>query len=250
MARRRSGRCARRGSGGDGLMWAIAGLVAVVPLVNATVKFVQASWPWLLAATVAVGVVLLGVAFLAVRRARRHRDHYLQANAHLEAIDRMSGERFEHLVAELLRRDGFRKVRVVGKAGDGGVDILATAPDGRPFAVQCKRWTGNLGAPHVREFLGALAHTFSGHTGVLVTSSGLTPPALREGQAAALSMVDRGDLAEWALGTPLTALLATTASASGAATFTSVRRVPAIRRRRHHATPRRRGAGHTSTTSG
>ncbi|MET8157658.1 restriction endonuclease [Sphaerisporangium sp. NPDC005289] len=207
MARRRPARRGGRGSGGEGIMWAVAGLVAAVPLVNATVKFVRASWPGLLIATLAAGAVLLGVAFLAARRARRHRDHYLQANARLEAIDRMSGERFEHLVAELLRRDGFRKVRVVGKAGDGGVDILATAPDGRPFAVQCKRWTGNLGAPHVREFLGALAHTFAGHTGVLVTSSGFTPPALREGQAAALAMVDRGDLAEWALGTPLPALL-------------------------------------------
>ncbi|GGL12867.1 hypothetical protein Sme01_20540 [Sphaerisporangium melleum] len=207
MARRRPARRRGRGPRGERIMWAAAGLVAAVPLLSAAVKFVQASWPWLLVATLAAGLVVLGVALLAVRSARRHRDHFLRANARLETIDRMTGERFEHLVAELLRRDGFRKVRVVGKAGDGGVDVLAVAPDGVPFAVQCKRWSGNVGAPHVREFLGALAHTYAGHTGLLVTSSGFTPPAWREGQAASLAMIDRGVLAEWALGTPLPTLL-------------------------------------------
>ncbi|WP_248959352.1 hypothetical protein [Sphaerisporangium perillae] len=76
MARRRSARRGGRGSGGEGIMWAVAGLVAAVPLVNAAVKFVQASWPGLLVATVSAGVVISGVAFLAARRARRHRDHY------------------------------------------------------------------------------------------------------------------------------------------------------------------------------
>ncbi|MEV7964441.1 restriction endonuclease [Sphaerisporangium sp. NPDC088356] len=207
MARRRPTRRGGRRSGGDGIMLAMVGLVVAVPLLNATVGFVRSSWPWLLVATLAVAAVVIGVALLAVRQARRHRDHYLQANAQLETIDKMSGEQFEHLVAALLRRDGFRKVRVVGKAGDGGVDVLGVAPDGRPFAVQCKRWSGNLGSPHVRNFLGALAHTYSGNTGVLITSSGFTPPATREGQGAGLAMIDRGDLAEWALGTPLLTLL-------------------------------------------
>ncbi|WP_214412234.1 restriction endonuclease [Sphaerisporangium fuscum] len=218
MTRRRSTRRRGRRSGGDGVFPLIVGLVVAVPLANAAVGFVRTSWPWLLAATLAAAAVVIGVALLAARRARRQRDHFLRANARLEAIDEMTGERFEHLVAELLRRDGFRKVSVIGKAGDGGVDVVATAPDGGRFAVQCKRWSNNLGSPHVRNFLGALAHAYAGHTGVLVTSSGFTPPALREGRAAGLSMIDRGGLAEWALGTPLPALLARPRSAVKAGT--------------------------------
>ncbi|MBB5628296.1 restriction endonuclease [Sphaerisporangium krabiense] len=207
MARRRPARRAGRRSG-DGIMWALVGLVVAVPLINATVGFVRASGPWLLVATLTAGVAVAAVALLLARRSHRQRDHYLRANARLETIDQMSGEQFEHLVAALLRRDGFRKVRVTGGAGDGGVDVLAVAPDGRLFAVQCKRWSNNVGSPHVRNLLGALAHAYAGHTGLLVTSSGFTSAALREGRAAELPMIARAQLAEWALGCPLPDLLA------------------------------------------
>ncbi|WP_181871577.1 restriction endonuclease [Sphaerisporangium album] len=212
MARRRTARRVGRRSGGDGVMWALVVLVVAVPLMNAMVGFVRASAGWLLVSTLVAAVVAVGVALLLARRARRRRDHFLQANARLETIDQMNGEQFEHLVAALLRRDGFRKVRVTGRAGDGGVDVVGVAPDGRVFAVQCKRWSSNVGSPHVRNLLGALAHAYSGHTGLLVTSSGYTSAALREGQGAGLAMLDRRDLAEWALGIPLPDLLSPPAS--------------------------------------
>ena len=47
-------------------------------------------------------------------------------------LDRLDPKRFEELAAELLRRDGFRKVRVVGGSGDRGIDVLGVAPDGSP----------------------------------------------------------------------------------------------------------------------
>ncbi|MEU9885242.1 restriction endonuclease [Sphaerisporangium sp. NPDC051011] len=211
MARRWTARLVGWRSG-DGVMWALVGLVVAVPLMNAMVGFVRASSGWLLVATLLAAAVAIGVALPLVRRARRQRDAFLRANARLETIDQMNGEQFEHLVAALLRRDGFRKVRVAGRAGDGGVDVVGVAPDGRVFAVQCRRWSSNVGSPHVRNLLGALAHAYSGHTGLLVTSSGYTSAALREAQGAGLAMLDRRDLAEWALGIPLPDLLSPPAS--------------------------------------
>ncbi len=61
---------------------------------------------------------------------------------------------------------------------------------------------GTVGAPEVRNFLGALANAFSGHTGILVTSGTLTRQAKAEAATARqpLIIVERDELADWLLG--------------------------------------------------
>ncbi|MCK2215968.1 restriction endonuclease [Actinomadura sp. ATCC 31491] len=155
----------------------------------------------------AVGAGVLAVLFVAGLIARQRvvqarRRLFVAANAELEKVDRLSGPEFEHLVAERLVTDGFRRVRVCGRAADGGVDITAVAPGGGRYAVQCKRYKGSVGAPAVRNFQGALANAFAGHTGVLVTSGRLTRQARLEALEARqpLVLLERDRLAEWLAG--------------------------------------------------
>jgi len=150
-----------------------------------------------LAATAAGGVVMRR------RRIERDRQRRLRQIAHLDRVDVMTGGEFEELTAELLWRDGFRGVQVVGRAGDRGVDVLATAPDGRRIAVQCKRQKGKVTADRVRNLAGALTVTYPGHLGVLVTNSTFTAQAAEEAAAGGLLLVDRDRLARWMDGDPL-----------------------------------------------
>ncbi|WP_344219059.1 restriction endonuclease [Nonomuraea bangladeshensis] len=147
-------------------------------------------------------VLFVGGLILRHRAIEAGRRRFLAANAELEKVDLMSGPEFEHLVAERMIAEGFRQVRECGGRGDFGVDITAVAPGHGRYAVQCKRYVGSVGAPEVRNFLGALANTFAGHTGVLVTSGRLTRQAREEalGAREPLILVERDRLADWLVG--------------------------------------------------
>ncbi|WP_166427312.1 restriction endonuclease [Nonomuraea mesophila] len=150
-----------------------------------------------------LAVLFAGGLVLRHRMIQADRERFLAGNAELEKVDRLPGPAFEHLVAERMIADGFRQVRECGRGGDGGVDITAVAPGHGRYAVQCKRYSRTVGAPEVRNFLGALANTFAGHTGVLVTSGRLTKQARAEalGARQPLILVERDRLADWLLGT-------------------------------------------------
>lgn len=180
----------------------VLGAVGVVIAGAVVVQFVREYPVW--AATIAclALAVLGGGLLLRYRVIEARRQRFLAANVELEKVDRMAGSQFEHLVAERMIADGFRQVRERGGSGDGGVDITAIASGRGKYAVQCKRYSKTVGAPEVRNFLGALANTFAGHTGVLVTSGRLTPQARLEalGARQPLILVERDRLADWLLG--------------------------------------------------
>jgi restriction system protein len=178
----------------------IFGIVAVA----VAVAWFLIEYPvWSLAIGGLLTVMFAGGLVLRHRMIQARRRQFLAANVELEKIDRMSGPEFEHLVAERMIADGFRQVRERGRSGDGGVDITAVAPGHGRYAVQCKRYSKTVGAPDVRNFLGALANTFAGHTGVLITSASLTKQARLEalGAREPLILVERDRLADWLLGT-------------------------------------------------
>ncbi|MDF1769451.1 restriction endonuclease [Maricaulis sp.] len=79
-----------------------------------------------------------------------------------------SGHQFEDLVAHLLECMGYN-ARVTPKSGDGGVDVIAHM-DALGFQppivkVQCKRTTGQTGAPEANQLLGTLGE---GEYGLLI----------------------------------------------------------------------------------
>jgi restriction system protein len=191
--RRRGG---KRKNGGNGVLWASAVAVALLIAVPAAVEVVASSWTTLLTVALVLCVLLAGV-FLVVRQvgAAYRRDALRRAG-----LDRLDPRRFEELAAELLRRDGFRKVSVVGGAGDRGIDVLGVAPDGAWYAIQCKHYTRAVGPAHVRDFVGALqARPYRDHRGVLVTSHYLSAEAARTAGEHHLIVIDRDRLGDWLL---------------------------------------------------
>ncbi len=117
----------------------------------------------------------------------------------LEAVDAMTGRQFEFYYASLLRDLGWTDIEVIGDraGGDGGVDILATDPRGRRFAIQCKRYTlpGKVSVGDVRELNGSLAHEHQKRLGLIVTSSELTKPARALAGKSGIEVIERPDLA-------------------------------------------------------
>ncbi|WP_017547029.1 restriction endonuclease [Nocardiopsis prasina] len=153
---------------------------------------------WLVGGLVAV-VAATGLGWWAWSRARLARERWIVARTGIAGIDTMTGTEFEHHVALLLRTNGYTRVAVVGGASDGGVDLRAQTPDGRPLAVQCKRWRKPVPPNEVRAFLGALAGGHQGYLGMFVASNGYTREAAREA-GAGMVLVDRHALGLWMAG--------------------------------------------------
>ena len=76
---------------------------------------------------------------------------------HLEDMKSLSPEDFEALVAKLFKANG-HKVTLVGGHSDHGVDIVVTNAQGEKWIVQCKRYSGSVGEPVVRDLYGTLLH--------------------------------------------------------------------------------------------
>ncbi|MEW9533515.1 restriction endonuclease [Microbispora sp. NPDC049125] len=157
----------------------------------------RSTWAVLLGAVVVLAVLAAGAVLMIRRQGRAYRREALLR----AGLDRLDHRRFEELAAELLRRDGFRRVRVLGGAGDRGVDVVGSARDGRPYAIQCKHYSRPVGPGHVRDFVGALcAEPYRGHQGVLLTSHTLSEQAARTAREQDVIVVDRDRLADWLLG--------------------------------------------------
>ena len=90
---------------------------------------------------------------------------------------------FEKLVIDLLVAMGYGGSRedageAVGRSGDGGIDgIIKADPLGLNVVyIQAKRWEGNVGAPPVRDFVGALDGE-GVQEGIFITTSDFNPAA-------------------------------------------------------------------------
>ncbi|MBB4933505.1 restriction system protein [Lipingzhangella halophila] len=175
--------------------WAAWAGTALVLVAGALVAATENPWVWLVVLLLASGA-LAAAGMWAVRAARALRTRWVLARTDMRRIDTMSGVEFEHLVAELMRDSGYRRVTLVGQAGDGGVDIRAATPDGRPCIVQCKRLKRPVQPNDVRAFLGVLASSHRGYTGIFVASNGFTEQATKEA-ASEMTLVDRTALAFW-----------------------------------------------------
>jgi restriction system protein len=100
---------------------------------------------------------------------------------------------FEHAVANLFNRHGYKDVRVVGKRGDRGADIAARDPGGVRIIVQCKRYAPGrtVGSPDVQMLLGAVAqHLHDATRGVFVTTAEFSPPAREMALQHGIELID------------------------------------------------------------
>ncbi|BCY07196.1 hypothetical protein L3i22_022840 [Actinoplanes sp. L3-i22] len=189
MARRRR---RRRKAGTQGPLTAIAGL-GLIALLFVLVE--QARAHPLAATLIALG--LTAAAALATWLWAAERRRIAAHEREVAVTDGMTGEQFEHFTARLMRASGFRGVRVVGGSGDMGADVFACTRDGRRVVVQCKRFAGNLGSPHVQRFAGTAREIHGADVALLVTTGRPTAQAREVALRCRITLIDRAGLATW-----------------------------------------------------
>ncbi|WP_344317095.1 restriction endonuclease, partial [Actinoplanes couchii] len=174
-------------------MVALVGLSGMILALGLLVEAVRAH-P-VIAATVAGTVLAVAGAWfhLLTGKQRRLADH----ERHISVTDGMSGPEFEQFVARLMRHSGCSSVRVSGGTGDMGADVTGRAPDGRRLVVQCKRYAGSLGSPHVQRFAGTAREIHKADVALLVTTGQPTRQAVEVARRCRITLVDRAALAHW-----------------------------------------------------
>ena len=126
-----------------------------------------------------------------------------------EILKNMDAFAFERLSQRLLRECGFTDVKVTKRSGDGGIDgtgkLLINGIFSFSVAFQCKRYTGTVGAPQIRDFRGSLDSNIE--KGVLITTGVFSQEAKREACAPGKKQIDLMDgdafmnkLAEYQIG--------------------------------------------------
>lgn len=114
-------------------------------------------------------------------------------DAEMLTIDLMEGHDFEYWCANALRDLGYKDVEVTPGSGDQGVDILATK-DGLRYAIQCKRYTSDLGNSPVQE-VHAGKYLYHCHVAAVVTNRYFTAGAIELASATGVLLWDR----DWVL---------------------------------------------------
>jgi restriction system protein len=125
----------------------------------------------------AVGIAVTFIAFivwLALKKSKKDR----LLNLTLENLKAMTPKDFEYTVAEILRRLGYKDIKVIGGSGDLGVDILAYNKDGKKVAVQCKKYISKkVTSPELQLFIGMMVTEYKADYGLYVTTSYYTRDA-------------------------------------------------------------------------
>lgn len=121
----------------------------------------------------------------------------------LAEIGKMSPNRFEGLVLDVLHKMGYGTTRADLKqtpaSGDGGIDGVITLDrlGLEKVYVQAKRWTtGTVGRPEIQKFVGALAGQ-GGTRGVFITTSTFSGEARQYAEKVpnSLVLIDGAELA-------------------------------------------------------
>ena len=108
-------------------------------------------------------------------------------------VDRMTGVQFENFCAALLKKHGYG-VSFTKKTGDQGVDLIAMKK-GKKYAIQCKRYSNNLGNGPVQEVY-AGARIYGCDIPVVMTNSFFTTGAIKAAESTGVLLWDRATLIE------------------------------------------------------
>ncbi|MFE3861098.1 restriction endonuclease [Streptomyces goshikiensis] len=122
----------------------------------------------------------------------------------LRQIDDLHYSEFEHFIASLLDRDGYRIVRSGGGSGDQGADVLAMDGLGQYLVVQCKHFSGgagSVGQPVAQHLFGGAYAMQPAALPILVTNGKFTGRAKAwSRQNHRVRLVGREGLAQWSKG--------------------------------------------------
>ena len=136
----------------------------------------------MLIAAAAVFLIIIGMLYLIFR----NKKHY--------EWDDMEGHEFEYFCADLLKRRGFKDVRVTKGSGDFGIDILAER-DGISYGIQCKNYTTPIGVKAVQEVYAGRDY-YDCMVGVVMSNQYFTGPAVEAAKKLKIVLWDRGYMEE------------------------------------------------------
>ncbi len=124
-------------------------------------------------------------------------------DSHPEDLYSLTPWQFQELIAELLKKFGYQKVRLGKRGKDGGVDIYAERESETGFdlsIVQCKRHKADhkVGEPIIKQLFTDV-QTRNATRGLIVTTSTFTRDALKfiESLKYRLTPVDIAKVKEW-----------------------------------------------------
>jgi restriction system protein len=104
-----------------------------------------------------ITLVLLAISAISALRSLRTKS-LLGAQTGLDSLRDLPSKRFEDVIAEAYRRQGYHVKEMLGSGADGGIDLLLRK-NGNVVVVQCKRWRGKpVPVEIVRELYGVMIH--------------------------------------------------------------------------------------------
>ncbi|MFE7633031.1 restriction endonuclease [Kitasatospora sp. NPDC057518] len=182
----------------------LLGAAALVAVVLGTLVVQWLAQHLLLVAAFLIVGVGAGAAVLRsrVRARQRELDARTARLRHIGPFLAMTPKAFEHALADLCRRDGCTKVKVVGGAGDLAADVLATTPAGQRILIQAKRYGPRtfVGSQDVQKVNGTYRDVHHCDLAAVVTTSSFTKAAAAFCAQVGIRAVDQRALALWADG--------------------------------------------------
>jgi restriction system protein len=147
-----------------------------------------------------IGAIFITVApFAAFRQIRRRK--LFAACADVDSIRRLHWKEFETLVAETLRRVGYRVVEQRRSLTDSGPDLVASSAD-ETLLVRCEhRRSATVGVATVRELKEAIAAEGAGE-GAIVTSGTFSGEAISFAAGTSIQLIDGPQLEKLILSLP------------------------------------------------
>ncbi len=120
---------------------------------------------------------------------RQQRRKLLARQSGIESIRSLSWNKFEQLVGEAYRQQGYQVNENGGSGPDDGIDLTLTRA-GQRILVQCKHWRSTkIGVTIVREHLGVMTAHGADH-GVIVGSGEFTAPAIAFANNNGIELID------------------------------------------------------------
>src|SRR4051812_14133926 len=117
-----------------------------------------------------ISIALLAIAAVSAMRAWSSR-RMLEGQTGLNSLRELPWKRFEDLLAEAYRRQGYKVEETLGGGADGGVDLVL-GRNGQVILVQCKRWKGKpVPVQTVRELYGVLHDRRASRAKLVATTS-------------------------------------------------------------------------------
>lgn len=142
-----------------------------------------------------IGMATLGLFAISALAAFRSfkTSKMLEAQTGIDSLRALPWERFEDLLGEAYRREGYRVEETLGGGADGGVDLVL-GRQGEVTLVQCKRWKGKpVPVQIVREMFGILIARGAKAAKVVATTN-FTSEAIDFAKGKPIELVGSDDL--------------------------------------------------------